>query len=74
MATMTKKPAKKPTTKPVKCEHCQEPIPKARLDALPGVKFCVKCVDEFGPKKIVAVEDITAQPSLECQNGFAPSS
>lgn len=25
------------------CEACDEPIPKARRDALPGVRLCVPC-------------------------------
>jgi RNA polymerase-binding transcription factor DksA len=27
------------------CERCGKPIPEARLDALPAVTFCIKCVD-----------------------------
>ena len=27
----------------VKCLHCQEPIPEARIKALPGAKTCVQC-------------------------------
>ena len=25
------------------CEHCEEPIPAKRLDALPWARMCVKC-------------------------------
>lgn len=25
------------------CKQCDEPIPAARRDALPGVQFCVQC-------------------------------
>ncbi|WP_299621569.1 DksA/TraR family C4-type zinc finger protein [uncultured Tateyamaria sp.] len=28
------------------CAECEEPIPKARRAALPGVKLCVECVAE----------------------------
>lgn len=26
------------------CAQCEEPIPQARREALPGVKFCIACV------------------------------
>lgn len=25
------------------CEECGEPIPQARRDALPGVRYCISC-------------------------------
>lgn len=25
------------------CAECEEPIPKARRDALPGVRLCIEC-------------------------------
>ncbi|MEL6450773.1 MAG: DksA/TraR family C4-type zinc finger protein [Pseudomonadota bacterium] len=28
------------------CAECEEPIPEARRQALPGVKLCVDCVTE----------------------------
>lgn len=28
------------------CAECEEPIPEARRQALPGVKLCVDCVSE----------------------------
>ncbi|WP_176249569.1 MULTISPECIES: DksA/TraR family C4-type zinc finger protein [unclassified Sulfitobacter] len=28
------------------CAECEEPIPQARRDALPGVKLCIECVTE----------------------------
>lgn len=28
------------------CADCEEPIPQARRDALPGVKRCIECVQE----------------------------
>jgi len=27
------------------CAECEEPIPEARRDAVPGVKFCIDCVN-----------------------------
>lgn len=28
------------------CVECEEPIPQARREALPGVKLCIDCVKE----------------------------
>jgi len=28
------------------CAECEEPIPQARREALPGVKLCTGCVQE----------------------------
>ncbi|WP_370402642.1 DksA/TraR family C4-type zinc finger protein [Sulfitobacter sp. JB4-11] len=28
------------------CAECEEPIPQARREALPGVKLCIDCVAE----------------------------
>lgn len=28
------------------CEECEEPIPEARREALPGVRLCVECQSE----------------------------
>ncbi len=28
------------------CAECEEPIPEARRNALPGVKLCVECMQE----------------------------
>ena len=28
------------------CAECGEPIPKARREAIPGVKLCIDCVSE----------------------------
>jgi DnaK suppressor protein len=30
-----------------RCEQCQKPIPKPRLEALPYVRHCVKCAQEL---------------------------
>ena len=29
-----------------RCAECEEPIPQARREALPGVKLCIDCVQE----------------------------
>lgn len=28
------------------CAECEEPIPQARREALPGIKLCIGCVQE----------------------------
>lgn len=33
-----------------RCEECDEPIPQARREAVPGVKFCIKCQSEHDDK------------------------
>ena len=35
------------------CEACNEPIPDARRDAVPGVRLCVDCQAEFDKKRVV---------------------
>jgi len=30
-----------------RCEECDAPIPQARRKAVPGVRFCVSCQEEF---------------------------
>jgi len=54
------------------CSHCGEPIPAERLECIPDTMYCVKCVDKHGPKKVWDPHEVCAQPSLSCQNGFAP--
>lgn len=34
------------------CQNCEEPIPEARLEALPEARYCVKCEREFGEPKV----------------------
>ena len=29
------------------CEECEEPIPEERRQAIPGVRFCVRCQSGF---------------------------
>lgn len=33
-----------------RCHSCNCDIPKIRLEAAPGTKYCVKCVDKHEPK------------------------
>jgi hypothetical protein len=33
---------------PRQCERCDEPIPDARLAALPDTRLCLQCSDEIG--------------------------
>jgi Prokaryotic dksA/traR C4-type zinc finger len=44
------------------CSECFEQIPKGRLDAIPGVTKCVKCV-EVEPRSIKDVE--IDEPSID---------
>lgn len=55
----------------VKCEVCEKPIPKMRLQALPNTTFCVKCVDKHAPKVVHNPDDICARASDSARNGFA---
>lgn len=31
----------------IECRHCNEPIPQARREALPGVQLCVDCANRI---------------------------
>jgi RNA polymerase-binding transcription factor DksA len=55
----------------VNCRACGTQIPPRRLTAVPGTKFCVKCVDTYDTKKI-DVEALVAKSSTSARNGFAP--
>ncbi|PWC14219.1 DksA/TraR family C4-type zinc finger protein [Brenneria roseae subsp. americana] len=33
------------------CEECGTPIPEARRDALPGVRYCIQCQEQFDKKQ-----------------------
>lgn len=35
------------------CAACNEPIPRARREAVPGVRLCVACQAESDEKKVV---------------------
>ncbi len=35
------------------CEECNEPIPRARREAVPGVRLCVACQAESDKKSVV---------------------
>lgn len=32
-----------------KCIGCKKPIPPERIEALPDVKYCVKCAEDLAP-------------------------
>lgn len=37
------------------CQDCREPIPQARIDAVPDTKYCVKCVDKHIPQTLCRI-------------------
>lgn len=53
-----------------KCQECGTEIPKARVEALPNVQYCIKCSDEFTVE--IQAEDVVAKSSGGGRNGFAP--
>lgn len=32
------------------CQSCGKEVPKERIDAIPDTVYCVKCVDQHGPR------------------------
>ena len=58
-----------PETRP--CTWCGQPIPRARLDALPGVTTCIACAKKH-PRKIDTSHLDLSQASPINRNGFAP--
>lgn len=36
------------------CEECDAPIPKARREAIPGVRLCVNCQEEHDKEHVVS--------------------
>ena len=34
------------------CEECNQPIPQARRDAIPGVRLCVGCQSELDKQEV----------------------
>jgi phage/conjugal plasmid C-4 type zinc finger TraR family protein len=36
------------------CEECDEPIPEGRRNALPGVRYCVKCQSDMEKRRKTA--------------------
>jgi phage/conjugal plasmid C-4 type zinc finger TraR family protein len=53
------------------CEICGQPIPKARLEAVPGVTMCVQCASK-NPGRIDARKYDLSEASPINRNGFAP--
>ncbi|MGR2739156.1 DksA/TraR family C4-type zinc finger protein [Billgrantia sp. Q4P2] len=35
------------------CEECEEPIPQARREAMPGVRLCIACQNERDKQRTV---------------------
>lgn len=36
------------------CEECEEPIPEARKEAIPGVRLCIQCQSEIEKQQTLA--------------------
>ena len=56
----------------VLCVYCGAPIPRMRLDAVPGVTTCVACAKKHPPKVDLRKLDLS-QASPINRNGFAPT-
>ena len=54
------------------CSSCGRPIPRARLEAVPGVTTCVECARR-NPRKVDSRKYDLSQASPINRNGFAPS-
>ena len=48
------------------CEECDAAIPEARRQAIPGVRFCVNCQEEFD-KEQVALTGFNRRGSKDSQ-------
>ena len=55
-----------------KCVACGIDIPARRLAAVPGTKYCVKCVDAHD-NKVVDPEEVCDKSSVSARNGWAPN-
>jgi hypothetical protein len=53
------------------CEGCGRPIPKARLEAVPGVTTCVECARK-NPVRVDPRKYDLSEASPINRNGFAP--
>ena len=56
---------------PKRCSLCNAPIPRPRLEALPGVTTCIDCAKKH-PRKIDLSSVDLSQASPINRNGFAP--
>ncbi len=54
-----------------KCTLCGNPIPAARLEALPGVTTCVQCAAKHPRKFDPRIVDLSEASPIN-RNGFAP--
>ena len=43
----------------VLCNSCEEPIPPARLDAIPGTQYCVSCAETLQERGVDPFESVT---------------
>jgi len=49
----------------VLCEICGDEIPKARLEILPNITYCVKCSDKHKLTRDINPDDVCAKPSID---------
>lgn len=61
------------TMKKKKCEICESPIPKERLEILPDTKLCVKCSAKNPEPPSLNADEVCAVPSRGGRNGFGYS-
>jgi phage/conjugal plasmid C-4 type zinc finger TraR family protein len=52
---------------PTCCENCEEPIPAARREAMPGVRLCVTCQAALEKRQPTAVGGINRRGSKDSQ-------
>jgi hypothetical protein len=43
----------------VLCRSCEESIPQARLDAVPGTRYCVSCAENLQKRGVDSFESVT---------------
>ena len=53
------------------CSLCGKTIPRARLEALPGVTTCIECARKY-PRKVDTSGVELSEASPINRNGFAP--
>jgi hypothetical protein len=55
----------------VRCRLCGQPIPRLRLEALPGVTTCLDCARKNPPRIDTSKLDLSEASPIN-RNGFAP--
>jgi len=68
---MSESNATKRSKKPL-CSLCGNPIPAARLEALPGVTTCLECAKKNPPRIDVKKYDLSESSPID-RTGFARS-